>query len=182
MHHSKLWRTGKIVQETVQQPESTHKPLTFANLGRIELGSGLAHPVASDAGINGASWRLRSELEADVTKMMKVPRLQVISRIPPETIQTIRKTARGCGGVSESPPWNSNDGTGTVGPQGRPGQVLPRRGIPPWHARTGGLGPFGTQQRPDVNRTRLGTRARWAPGLCRPATRSSCRVVLRSTY
>jgi hypothetical protein len=130
-----------------QQPETTHKPLTFANLGRIELGSGLAHPVASDAGINGASWRLRSELEADVTKMMKVPRLQVISRIPPETIQTIRKTARGCGGVSESPPWSSNDGTGTVGPQGRPGQVLPRRGIPPWHARTEGLRPFGTQQR-----------------------------------
>ena len=65
---------------------------------------------------------MRSELEADVTKMMKVPRLEVISRIPPETIQTIRKTARGCGGVSESPPWNSNDGTGTVGPQGRPGR------------------------------------------------------------
>jgi hypothetical protein len=76
LHHSKLWRTGKIVQETVQQPESTHKPLTFANLGRIELGSGLAHPVVSDAGTNGASWRLpvRSELEADVTKMMKMPR------------------------------------------------------------------------------------------------------------
>ena len=74
---------------------------------------------------------MRSELEADVTKMMKVPQLEVISRIPPETIQTIRKTARGCGGVSESPPWNSNDGTGTVGPQGRPGQVRPRRGIPP---------------------------------------------------
>ena len=67
MPHSKLSRTGKIVQETVQQPETTHKPLTFkfARLGRIELGSGLAHPVASDAGINGASWRLRSELEAD---------------------------------------------------------------------------------------------------------------------
>jgi hypothetical protein len=70
VHHSKLWRTGKIMQEMAQQPETTHKPLTFANLGRIELGSGLAHPVASDAGINGASWRLRSELEADVTKMM----------------------------------------------------------------------------------------------------------------
>ena len=70
MPHSKLSRTGKIVQETVQQPESTHKPLTFANLGRTELGSGLAHPVVSDAGINGASWRLRSGLEADVTKMM----------------------------------------------------------------------------------------------------------------
>ena len=77
MHHSKLWRTGKIVQETVQQPESTHKPLTFANLGRIELGSGLAHPVVSDAGSNGATGRLRSELEADVTKMMKVPQLKV---------------------------------------------------------------------------------------------------------
>ena len=73
MPHSKLSRTGKIAQETVQLPETTHKPLTFAHLGRIELGSGLAHPVASDAGINGASWRLRSELEADVTKMMKVP-------------------------------------------------------------------------------------------------------------
>jgi hypothetical protein len=184
LHHSKLWRTGKIVQETVQQPESTHKPLTFANLGRIELGSGLAHPVVSDAGINGASWRLRSELEADVTKMMKVPRLQVISRIPPETIQPIRKTARGCGGVSESPPWSSNDGTGTAGTQGRPGQVLPWSGIPgpPWHARTEGPGPFGTQHRRDLNRTRLGTRARWAPGLRRPATRSSCRVVLWSTY
>ena len=71
MPHSRLSRTGKIVQETarVQQPETTHKPLTFANLDRIELGSGLPHPVASDAGINGASWRLRSELEADVTKM-----------------------------------------------------------------------------------------------------------------
>ena len=83
MHHSKLWRTGKIVQETVQQPESTHKPLTFANLGRTELGSGLAHPVVSDAGTNGATGRLRSELEADVTKMMKVPQLEVIRRIPP---------------------------------------------------------------------------------------------------
>jgi hypothetical protein len=62
---------------------------------------------------------LRSELEADVTRMMKVPRLQVISRIPAETIQTIRRTARGCGGVSESPPWNSNDATGTVGPARR---------------------------------------------------------------
>ena len=75
---------------------------------------------------------MRSELEADVTQMMKVPPLEVqevISRIPPETIQIIRKTARGCGGVSESPPWSSNDGTGTVGPQGRPGQVRPRRGI-----------------------------------------------------
>ena len=69
MPHSKLSRTGKIVQETVQQPETTHKPLTFANLGRIEFGSGLAHPVGSDAGINGATRRLRSELEADVTKM-----------------------------------------------------------------------------------------------------------------
>ena len=69
---------------------------------------------------------MRSELEADVTKMMKVPQLEVISRIPPETIQTIRKTARGLGGVSESPPWNGNDGTGTVGPQGGPGQVRPR--------------------------------------------------------
>ena len=80
MPHSKLSRTGKIVQETVQRPETTHKPLNFANLGRIELGSGLAHPVASDAGTNGASWRLRSELEADVTtgKMMKVPQLEVI--------------------------------------------------------------------------------------------------------
>ena len=161
MHHSKLWRTGKIVQETVQQPESTHKPLTFANLGRTELGSGLAHPVVSDAGTNGATGRLRSELEADVTKMMKVPQLEVILRIPPETIQTIRKTARGWGGVSESLPWNSNDATGTVGPQGRPGQVRPRRGIPPWHARTEGLGPFGTQKRRDLNRTRLRTRARW---------------------
>ena len=72
MYHSILWRTGKIMQEMVQQPETTHKPLTLANLGRIELGSGLAHPVVSDAGINGASWRLRSELEADVTKMMKL--------------------------------------------------------------------------------------------------------------
>ena len=69
MHHSKLWRTGKIMhwQEMAQQPETTHKPLTFANLGRIELGSGLAHPVGSDAGTNGATRRLRSELEADVT-------------------------------------------------------------------------------------------------------------------
>ena len=49
MPHSKLSRTGKIVQETVQRPESSHKPLTSANLGRIELCSGLAHPVASDA-------------------------------------------------------------------------------------------------------------------------------------
>ena len=116
------------MQGMVQRPETTHKPLTLANLGRIELGSGLAHPVVSDAGINGASWRLRSELEADVTKMMKVPQLEVILRIPPETIQTIRKTARGWGGVSESPPWNGNGPTRTVGPQGGPGpgQVRPR--------------------------------------------------------
>ena len=65
----KLWRTGKIVQETVQQPESTHKPLTFANLGRTELGSGLAHPVVSDAGTNGATGRLRSELEGVVAEL-----------------------------------------------------------------------------------------------------------------
>ena len=174
------------MRESVRGPETIHKPLNFANHGRKELGGNSTHPVVSDAGTNGATGRLRSELEADVTKMMKVPQvgpqLEVILRIPPETIQTIRKTARGWGGVSESPPWNSNDATGTVGPQGRPGQVRPRRGIPPWHARTEGLGPFGTQQRRDLNRTRLGTRARWAPGLCRPATRSSCRVVLRSTY
>ena len=144
MHHSKLWRTGKIVQETVQQPESTHKPLTFANLGRIELGSGLAHPVASDAGINGASRRLRSELEADVTKMMKVPQLQVISRIPPETTQTIRKTARSLGGVSQSPPWNGNGPTRTVGPQGGPGQVRPRLAS---HDGTHGLRGWGLSGR-----------------------------------
>ncbi len=125
MPHSKLSRTGKIVHETVQQPETTHKPLTFANLGRIELGSGLAHPVASDAGINAASWRLRSELEADVTKMtrMKVPQLEVILRIPPETIQTIRKAARGCGGVSESPPWNSHGNDATAGDRWASGQA-----------------------------------------------------------
>jgi len=144
LHHSKLWRTGKIVQETVQQPESTHKPLTFANLGRIELGSGLAHPVVSDAGINGASWRLRSELEADVTKMMIVPRLQVISRIPPETRQTIRKSARGLGGVSQSPPWNGNGPTRTVGPQGGPGQVRPRLAS---HYGTHGLRGWGLSGR-----------------------------------
>jgi len=143
LHHSKLWRTGKIVQETVQRPETTHKPLNFANLGRIELGSGFAHPVASDAGINGASWRLRSELEADVTRMMKVPRLQVISRIPAETIQTIRRTARGCGGVSESPPWNSNDATGTVGParRGRSGHGVAS------HHGTNGLRGWGLSGR-----------------------------------
>ena len=144
MYHSILWRTGKIMQEMVQQPETTHKPLTLANLGRIELGSGLAHPVVSDAGINGASWRLRSELEADVTKMMKVPQLQVISRIPPETIQTIRKTARGLGGVSESPPWNGNGPTRTVGPQGRPGQVRPRLAS---HDGTHGLRGWGLSGR-----------------------------------
>jgi hypothetical protein len=77
VHHSKVWRTGKIMQEMAQHPETTHKPLTFANLGQIELGSGLAHPVGSDAGTNGATRRLRSELEADVTKMMKVPQLKV---------------------------------------------------------------------------------------------------------
>ena len=132
MPHSKLSRTSKIVQETFQQPETIHKPLTFANLGRIEVGSGLAHPVASDAGINGASWRLRSELEADVTKMMKVPQLEVIlSEDSARNDTNHQKTARGLGGVSESPPWNNNDATGTVGPQGRPGQVRPRRGIPP---------------------------------------------------
>ena len=87
---------------------------------------------------------MRSELEADVTKMMKVPQLEVILRIPPETIQTIRKTARGCGGVSESPPWNSNDGTGTVGPQGRPGQVRPRLAS---HDGTHGLRGWGLSGR-----------------------------------
>jgi hypothetical protein len=107
---------GRRTLPGVVCPRSANKPILWPR---------------ADAGINGASWRLRSELEADVTKMMKVPQLEVILRIPPETIQTIRKTARGLGGVSESPPWNSNDGTGTVGPQGRPGQVRPRRGIPP---------------------------------------------------
>jgi hypothetical protein len=34
--HSKLSRTGKIVQETVQQPETTHKPLTFAKKKTME--------------------------------------------------------------------------------------------------------------------------------------------------
>ena len=116
MPHSKLSRTGKIVQETVQQPESTHKPLTFANLGRIELGSGLAHPVASDAGINGASWRLRSELEADVTKMMKVPQFKVSRGFRQKRYEPSEKQlAAGCG-VSESPPWNGNGPNGTVGP------------------------------------------------------------------
>ncbi len=60
------------MQETGQQPETTHKPLTFGNLGRIELGSGLAHPVVLDAGTNGATGRLRSELEADVTKILNL--------------------------------------------------------------------------------------------------------------
>jgi hypothetical protein len=48
-------RTGKIMREIVQPAEPTHKPLAFANLGRIELGSGLARPVVSDAAINGAT-------------------------------------------------------------------------------------------------------------------------------
>ncbi len=43
MYHSKLWRTGKIMQELAQQPETTHKPLSFANLGRID--SAVARPI-----------------------------------------------------------------------------------------------------------------------------------------
>ena len=126
MPHSKLSRTGKIVQETVQQPETTHKPLTFANLGRIELGSGLAHPVVSDAGINGASWRLRSELEADVTEMINRVHPGVNSRFSPEAILIFRKIARGWGDISESPPWGRNEPTGSSGPLGSPHQVRGR--------------------------------------------------------
>jgi hypothetical protein len=42
LHHSKLWRTGKIMQESAQleRPETNHKPLNFGNLGQIELGGG----------------------------------------------------------------------------------------------------------------------------------------------
>ena len=119
LHHSKLWRTGKIMQEMAKQPETTHKPLTFANLGRIELGSGLAHPVGSDAGTNGATRRLRTELEADVTKMMKVPQFKVllVSRgfRQKRYERSEKQLAAGCG-VSESPPWNGNGPNGTVGP------------------------------------------------------------------
>ena len=40
LYHSKLWRTGKIMQESAQRPETNHKPLNFGNLGQIELGGG----------------------------------------------------------------------------------------------------------------------------------------------
>ena len=48
--------------------------------------------------------------------------------------------------------------------------------------RTEGVGPVGVQRRRDLNRTRLGTRARWAPGLCPRTPPLWCRVALRSSY
>ena len=71
---------------------------------------------------------MRSELEADVTEMMKVPqvRLGVKSRFSPKAILIFRKIARGWGGILESPPWGRNEPTGHSGPLGRPHQVRGR--------------------------------------------------------
>ena len=79
---------------------------------------------------------MRSELEADVTEMMKVPQLRVKSRFSaesPEAILIFRKIARGWGGISESPPWGRNEPTGSSGPLGSPHQV---RGRMPCHHGT----------------------------------------------
>ncbi len=59
---------------------------------------------------------MRSELEADVTEMMKRVHLGVNSRFSPEAILIFRKIARGWGGISESPPSVRNEPTGTAGP------------------------------------------------------------------
>ena len=66
---------------------------------------------------------MRSELEADVTEMMKRVHCRVNSRFSPEAILIFRKIARGWGGILESPPWGRNEPTGPSGPLGRPRQV-----------------------------------------------------------
>ena len=69
---------------------------------------------------------MRSELEADVTKMMNRVHLGVNSRFSPKAILIFRKIARGWGGILESPPWGRNEPTGHSGPLGRPHQVRGR--------------------------------------------------------
>ncbi len=66
---------------------------------------------------------MRSELEADVTKMMNGVHLGVKSRFGPEAILIFRKIARGWGGMLDSPSWGRNEPTGPSGPLGRPRQV-----------------------------------------------------------
>ena len=126
MYHSRLCRSGKSMRESARASESNQKPLNFASLGRIELGSGRSHRGDSGPGINGATWRLRSELEADVTEMMNRVHLGVNSRFSPKAILIFRKIARGWGGILESPPWGRNEPTGHSGPLGRPHQVRGR--------------------------------------------------------
>ena len=50
----------------------------------------------------------------------------VKSRFSPEAIRIFRKSARGWGGISESPPWDRNDPAGSSGPLGSPHQVRGR--------------------------------------------------------
>ena len=69
---------------------------------------------------------MRSELEADVTEMMNRVHPGVNSRFSPEAILIFRKIARGWGGISESPPWDRNEPTGSSGPLGSPHQVRGR--------------------------------------------------------
>ena len=57
----------------------------------------------------------------------------VNSRFSPEAILIFRKIARGWGGISESPPWDRNEPTGSSGPLGSPHQV---RGRMPCHHGT----------------------------------------------
>ena len=124
MYHSRLCRSGKSMQKSARASESNQKPLNFASLGRIELGGGRPHRGVSGPGINGATWRLRSELEADVTEMMSRVHPGVNSRFSPEVTLILRKIARGWGGISESPPCDGNEPTGpAAGPLGRPHQV-----------------------------------------------------------
>ena len=69
---------------------------------------------------------MRSELEADVTEMMKRVHIGVNSSFSQKAILSFRKIARGWGGILESPPWGRNEPTGPSGPLGRPHQVRGR--------------------------------------------------------
>jgi hypothetical protein len=126
LYHSRLCRSGKSMRKSARASESNQKPLNFASLDQIELGSRRPHCGDSGPGINGATGRLRSELEADVTEMMKRVHPGVNSRFSPEAILIFRKIASGWGGISESPPWVRNEPTGTAGPLGSPQQVRGR--------------------------------------------------------
>jgi hypothetical protein len=121
------------MRESARASESNQKPLDFASLGRIELASGRPHRGDSGPGINEASRRLRSELEADVTEMMNWVHPGVNSWFSPEAILIFRKIARGWGGILECPPWDRNEPTGHSGPLGRPHRV---RGRMPWDRGT----------------------------------------------